>query len=74
MLVNTILFVSGLNIAFGIRSIRFEHYMITLVFHVTHFYWGERSGETVEQTFERPDGNPGFFHQHFFINGTYIYL
>ena len=65
VLVNIILFVPGLNTAFGTRPIRVEHYMITLAFHVTHFYWGEMVKWLIRHS-KRPDGSPGFFHQYFF--------
>lgn len=65
ILVNIILFVPGLNTAFGTRPIRVEHYMITLAFHVTHFYWGELMKWMIRHS-KRPDGSPGFFHQYFF--------
>ena len=65
ILINIILFVPGLNTAFGTRPIRVEHYMITLAFHVTHFYWGEIVKWLIRHS-KRPDGSPGFFHQYFF--------
>ena len=65
VLINIILFVPGLNTAFGTRPIRVEHYMITLAFHVTHFYWGELVKWCIRHS-KRPDGSPGFFHEYFF--------
>ena len=65
LLINIILFVPGLNTAFGTRPIRVEHYMITLAFHVTHFYWGELVKWCIRHS-KRPDGSPGFFHEYFF--------
>ena len=65
ILICLILFVPGLNTAFGTRAIRVEHYFITLAFHVTHFYYGEIVKFLIRHS-RRPDGSPGFFRRYFF--------
>ena len=65
ILVNIILYVPGLNTAFGTRGIRIEHYFITLAFHVTHFYYGEIVKFFIRNS-RKPDGSPGFFRKYFF--------
>ena len=65
ILICIILFVPGLNTAFGTRPIRVEHYFITVAFHVTHFYYGEIVKFLIRHS-RRPDGSPGFFRRYFF--------
>jgi len=59
-----ICYVPGLNTAFGTRAIRIEHYFVPLLFHVTHFYYGEIIKFLMRHS-RKPDGSSGAFRKYF---------
>ena len=63
-LIMIIIYVPGLNTAFGTRPLRVEHFFPSLGFHITHFFYGEFVKLMIRNS-RKPDGSPGFFSEYF---------
>ena len=63
-LIMIIIYVPGLNTAFGTRPLRIEHFFPALGFHITHFFYGEITKLLIRHS-HKPDGSPGFFNEYF---------
>lgn len=63
-LIMIIIYVPGLNTAFGTRPLRIEHFFPGLGFHITHFFYGEITKLLIRHS-HKPDGSPGFFNEYF---------
>ncbi len=65
ILVSAILYVPGLNTAFGTRSLKFLHWVPPLGMFITHILWAEITKIFI-RNMKKPDGSPGFFYELFY--------
>ncbi len=64
-LICAILYIPGLNTGFGVRPIKFLHFVPVLGVFITHILWAEFHKIWMRRS-KNSDGSPGFFHKYFF--------
>ena len=65
ILVGLILYVPGLNTAFGTRSLKFLHWVPPIGMFIMHILWAEITKFFI-RNMKKPDGSPGFFYELFY--------
>ena len=65
ILINLLLYVPGLNTAFGVRPLRIEHFLPAAGLTIIWYFYAEFT-KYLMRKLKEPDGSPGFFYRAFF--------